>query len=64
MGVGSACLAALNLLRLNSKTVKDWVNENWKGFLREENDEWPAVIALIAAVSISNYSTGLRYPFP
>jgi hypothetical protein len=64
LGFASASLAALNLLRLNSQTVKDWVNENWKGFLREEDDDWPAVIALFAAIAISNYTTGLRYPFP
>merc|ERR1712086_369774 len=60
LGMGSALLAALNLLRLKNQMVKDWVTDNWKGFLRDENDEWPACIGLFGALAICNYTTGLR----
>ena len=45
--VASGFLAILNLIRLWSPTVKTWVRENWKGFLRDEdNEKWPAIFSL------------------
>ena len=51
----------LNIIRLCSPTVKSWVRNNWKGFLRdEEKERWPAIFSLLAAITLSNLTTGLR----
>ena len=60
MAVAAAFLTVLNILRIYTKSVKIWVQENWKGFLKNEDDHWPASLSLFFSISQINFSIGSR----
>jgi len=45
------------LLRLHNKKIQSYVKENWKGFLRSDDENWPAIIVYFLAMGISVYIT-------